>query len=202
MKYKQHKQYRLQNRHYVEESYYFITICTKNREHFFGEIVNADEKIYLKPTKIGEIIPTEILKIEERHENIILDEWVVMPNHVHLILFITNKENTPWRVPTIESPWDIPTLETKKKGLQPLIPNSISSAINHFKGAITKWGKQNRFENFAWQSRFHDHVIRNEDALTNIRYYIEQNPVKWAEDIFNPLNHEKYQKFIEKFNPS
>ena len=80
--------------------------------------------------------------------------------------------NAPRRVPT---------------GIQPLVKNSLSSIINHFKGNVKRFCNNNDLE-FAWQSRFHDRIIRNDDELNRIRRYIIDNPLKWELDRNNLEN--------------
>ncbi|MGM0495769.1 MAG: transposase [Bacillota bacterium] len=91
-----------------------------------------------------------------------------MPNHIHGIIQIDNGyddcRNAPWRVPT---------------GIHPLVKNSLSSILNHYKGGVKKYCNKNNFEYFAWQTRFYDRIIRNEQELNNIRQYILDNPLKW-----------------------
>ncbi|MBU1017555.1 transposase [Patescibacteria group bacterium] len=69
-----------------------------------------------------------------------------------------------------------------KNSFGPLIPNSISSIVNHFKGVVTRWCRNNNYLNFAWQSRFHDRVIRDEDEFNRICAYIMNNPQGWDGD--------------------
>ena len=80
-----------------------------------------------------------------------------------LFKLFNNSRNAPWRVPT---------------GIHPLIPNSVSSVINHFKGSITKFCNQNNIK-FQWQPRFHDHVIETEKEYFAIKQYIKDNPKNW-----------------------
>lgn len=118
----------------------------------------------------------------------VLDEWIIMPNHIHGIIVIgggtgfqdfghqwknrpglvaRTDENAPRRVPT---------------GIQPLVKNSLSSIVNHLKGNVKKWCNKNGFGYFSWQERFYDHIIREDIALNNIRDYIQDNPVNWERD--------------------
>lgn len=178
--YKKHKQYRLYNFDYSQDGYYFITIVTKDREHFFGEITNK-EMIY---SPIGEYVKNNILKfyLDEELENpyqynpffinnspslIGITEWSVLPNHIHVIIEIINK---------IEKEY------TTITGLSPLSKGSVSSFANHFKGQITKWCNDNNFTDFKWQSRFHDRVIRDEKEYEQIAWYIQNNVLNWETD--------------------
>jgi putative transposase len=181
------KQYRLPNRYYTEADAYFITICARHREEFFGRIVstsvletNTSEWV-LSPTPVGKLVQEKIRRIADAFPNAELDCEVVMPNHVHFILWLHSSSHA-----TPSSNLD--RNDRVRQGLQPLTKNSISSIVNHFKGSVTKAAHQAEYVRFAWQHRFHDHVIRDEQSLTNIRNYIAQNPERWANDCFHPSN--------------
>ena len=151
------------------EGFYFVTICTKNREIFFGDVV--DSKMVL--SKIGLIADKYWREIPNHFPFVKLDEFIIMPNHIHGIIQINdNRRNAPRSVPT---------------GIQPLVKNSLSSIINHFKGNVKRFCNNNDLE-FAWQSRFHDRIIRNDDELNRIRRYIIDNPLKWELDRNNLEN--------------
>jgi REP element-mobilizing transposase RayT len=93
---------RCQNWDYSSNGYYFITICTHNREHFFGEVM-ADQ---MQLSLVGEIVAEELQKTEQIRPNVALDEWVVMPNHVHGIIIIKNQPAHLWRDVPPERPYD------------------------------------------------------------------------------------------------
>ena len=163
MAYKYHKQYRLPGFDYSSNNSYFITIVTKNRPHYFGEISN-NEMFY---TEIGffaeELLTSASLKLE--HLNI--DEFIIMPNHIHFIASIYREDND----------FHIP-----EKGLSPLFPKSISSFTNRFKGRLKRWCNENDFIYFEWQDRFHDRIIRNTEEYIAIRNYIQNNIKNWESD--------------------
>jgi putative transposase len=178
--YKKHKQYRLYNFDYSQDGYYFITIVTKDREHAFGEIVNQQ----MKYSAIGEYVKTNILKfyadenLANPYQNnplfinnsstiIAITEWAILPNHIHLIIEIINKQIKEYATIT---------------GLAPLSKGSVSSFVNHFKGNIKKWCTANNFTGFNWQSRFHDRVIRNDGEYERITKYIKSNVLNWKID--------------------
>ncbi|PIP28508.1 MAG: transposase [Candidatus Moranbacteria bacterium CG23_combo_of_CG06-09_8_20_14_all_35_22] len=169
-KYKNKKQYRCKNYDYSQSGYYFVTICTKNREMFFGDVKNEEMKL----SEIGLVAEKFWKETSVRFSIVNLNEYVVMPNHIHGIIEIGDDgRNAPRRVPT---------------GIQPLIKNSLSSIINHFKGNVKKYCNKNNLEYFAWQPRFHDRIIRNDGELNRIREYIINNPRKWESDRNNQDN--------------
>ena len=107
-----------------------------------------------------------------------LDEFVVMPNHMHGIITIQKNENVNANVETLLAK-SLPDKNPYSK----ISPKkySLSSIIRSYKSAVTKNAKKINPQ-FAWQSRFHDHIIRNEKSLHNIRNYIQQNPEMWHRD--------------------
>ena len=177
--YKKHKQYRLPCFDYSSNGYYFITICTKDKAHFFGRI--EGQKMYL--SNIGEFVKDNIIQfcpsesIENPYGNnpfclnkadtiFGITEWEILPNHIHLIVEIINN--------TIKEANPI-------SGLAPLLKGSLSLFINHFKGHITKKCKGNNIFNFKWQSRFNDRIIRDDLEYKNIAAYINSNVINWKD---------------------
>jgi len=157
------KSVRLKGYDYSQNGMYFITICTKDRKEFFGEIVNGEMKL----NEIGETVKKEWLQTPIIRPNIFLDEWIVMPNHIHGIIEIKNVETPRWGVSK---------------------PDSLGSIINQIKSICTKKIWKSGYPDFAWQSRFYDHIIRNDESLNKIKEYIRINPQKWEEDRNNVEN--------------
>jgi len=159
---------------------YFITICTKNKECFFGDIKNKKTEY----SKIGEMANKFWLEIKNLHNFIILDKWIIMPNHVHGIIFIKNDNTDFSRLPNTVGTrqWHVPTVFGE------LPKRSISSIINHYKGILKKWCNKNGYDDFYWQPLFHDRIIRDELELNRKRQYILENPVRWWRDRNNPQN--------------
>ena len=150
------KQNRLTEYDYSTPNAYFITICTENRRNLFwkdiGTVIDRPENVPL--TNLGIIVRQSVMNIPKHYPTISVDRFVVMPNHVHLLLQIhTNTDGRPMAAPT------------------------ISTGINQFKGIVSKKAGFS-----VWQKGFHDHVVRNEKDYLEIWNYIDGNPSKWAED--------------------
>ena len=168
MAYKTQKQYRLPTHNYGRSGVYFITVCVLDRVHSFGAVV--DGQMHLSP--IGEAVARHWLEIPRHYAVARLDQWVVMPDHFHGILIIKPNENDLLKNQQDETP----------AGLRPLRPASLPAIINQFKGAVKRWCNQSDNADFAWQPRYHDHIVRNAAALGNIREYIMHNPENWNPD--------------------
>ena len=175
---------RLQNWNYANEAMYFVTICTKNREHYFGKIVKIDLAV-LQPTDIGKTAHTEWYKsIELRPDmNVELGEFVVMPNHIHGIIIIgENKYNASSRRDAMHCV-SAHTINNEYKNQFAPQSKNLASIIRGYKSAVTTYARKNKIL-FDWQPRFHEHVIRSPDEYHRISNYIIHNPEKWQDDKF------------------
>jgi len=179
---------RLQNWDYRWAAAYFITICTKERLHYFGELV--DNKMQL--SNVGLLANVFWHEIKNHAKNIELGEFVVMPNHVHGIL-ILNDSNVDSNVdPIVVGTRHALSLQQSESETAKTIgqnhdqnqgKNSVSSIVGSYKSAVTKHSNRLGFE-FGWQSSFYDHIIRDAQSFENIQNYIANNPMKWEEDKF------------------
>jgi REP element-mobilizing transposase RayT len=172
---------RMKNYDYSSNGVYFVTIVTKKREHFFGNIVNG--KMVLN--EIGKIVKKYWDEIPQHFLFIKLDEMVIMPNHIHGILWIDNDDTVGGRdVACNASTGEME--KTKNKQMVKISPKygSLASVIRSFKSVVTKNSRElDKTKNvFAWQPRFHDRIIRNENELNRIREYIVKNPEMWMRD--------------------
>jgi len=162
---------RLPEYDYSQPGGYYITILTHNRECLFGDVV--DGKMVLNDA--GKIVRDEWLKTAEIRTEIELDEFIVMPNHVHGIIFIVDgyRRGDPPVAPTKPGPK----------------PKSIGSIMAGFKSAVTKRINQmrNTSEFTVWQRNYWEHIIRDEHDLNRIREYIINNPLRWELDNDNPM---------------
>ena len=183
---------RLQGYDYSQEALYFITICCQDRTHLFGEIV--DGKMILN--SYGEIAQKEWLNTSKIRDNVVLHEFVVMPNHFHSIIEITfqkgNNEIGKFQSPShtigaIIRGFKIATI----KKIKDYILNT-GEKINDSKGELqfaptaptapTEKIKELDFK--IWQRNYYEHIIRNEEAYARISDYIRDNPKCWNEDKF------------------
>jgi putative transposase len=137
---------------------YFITICTKDFKKLFGKIT----KDGIALSEIGNIVANEWLKTGVIRENVELDEWVVMPDHMHGIINI---------------------IETPQRGVCTKKKDSLGTIIGQFKSVCTKRIRKNVLACFNWHPSFYDRVIRNDSELNRIRKYIIDNPKKKAMSI-------------------
>ncbi len=160
-KFPSRKPIRLQNFDYSSDGAYFITICTKDKQHILGNIVGATNgrPYETKLSKYGEIVNEAILKIPEFYNNIIVDKYVIMPNHIHLILVIESNSDK-----------------------RPMVAPTVSRVIKQMKGYATKQINNGYGITNIWQRSFHDHIIRGEKDYLEILDYIDTNPQKWTLD--------------------
>jgi putative transposase len=162
---------RLKGWDYTNSGMYYITICTANMKKFFGNIKNGEVDL----NNEGRIVEAEWENTAIKRSNVILDEFVVMPNHFHGIIAIEKEIG--------QSSLETTHRVVSTKGSKTLKPGSLGSIVGQFKSKCTKriWEFNGQFK---WQGRFHDRIIRNEKELDNIRAYIHYNPLKWNDDEF------------------
>ncbi len=161
---------RLKEYDYFQPGGYFITICTKKRSCLFGVVDN--DRVILN--QYGEIIKLSWLALPEHYHNIELDVLVIMPNHIHGIIFLTDVGAGLKPAPTV-----------------PAIPiHPLPEIVRGFKTFSSR--KINELRNMPgtalWQRSYYEHVIRRDESLEKIRDYIETNPLRWSLDKENPVN--------------
>jgi len=178
---------RLKDYDYAQAGAYFVTICTQGRECLFGEIKNGEMEL----NGYGEVVKSEWLKTPKMRPNVTLDEWVIMPNHMHSIINIYDgrgtlpraraegmgNQGTQQRAPTVEQ-------------FGKPVSNSMPTIVRMFKSTTTK--KINEMRGLphspVWQRNYYEHIIRNEKSLDKIREYIIDNPLRWKFDRDNPVS--------------
>jgi putative transposase len=170
---------RLKGYDYTQPGAYFVTLLAWQRQCLFGEVAGDVVRI----NELGQIIVEEWNRSATIRQEIELDEFIVMPNHFHAIIWIVE---TGLVRATGRSP--LPNLELRAEDNHRLQPKSLGSLIAGFKAACTT--RINRLRRttglHVWHRNYHDHIIRNEDELNNIRLYVLDNPRQWVEDEHNP----------------
>lgn len=182
---------RLQGYDYGQNGAYFITICTQNRVHFFGEIVDNEMRL----NELREIVEKEWIRtLELRPDmNLEMGEFVVMPNHFHAIIIIGENQYNTQRTDNgngdgcccRDAMHRISTTTTITEYKNKFAPQSknLASIVRGFKSSVTTNARKIHAD-FGWQSRFHDHIIRDSESFGRIQTYIENNPKKWKDDRF------------------
>ena len=186
---------------YADNGYYFVTICTKDREHFFGEVVNGEMVL----SEMGLVAKNIWSEIPEHFPHGELDEFIVMPNHIHGLLYLSGHEKSN----ETRSEMETRSIASLRQGgitgeNNPVLnPFSLSKIIRWYKGRVTfeisrrdaihrvlnteesNIEKTKSFSrNFQWQPRLHDRIIRDEIELHNVRNYIAHNARNWENDEF------------------
>ncbi|MFA9187931.1 transposase [Flavobacterium sp. FBOR7N2.3] len=185
---KSRKNNRIKGFDYSSNNIYFVTICVQNRECCFGYVgtgrdlsvqdsnenhhsneihPNENPENIISGVKMnlnlyGKIVEEQIIWLQEQYLYVDIHNYIIMPNHLHLILEIIKDDSVKIK--------------------------SLSSLIGAFKTTSSKFIHKKGFENFAWQRSFHDHIIRNANAYDNIYAYIDLNPQKWYQDCFFEKN--------------
>lgn len=193
---------RLKNWDYSGEAVYFITIVTKNRKCIFGSVL--DDKMILNEN--GQIIENELLKSIKIRKNWFFHNWVVMPNHIHLLIEIIEPQiveahssastsgistNNIGVNVAEETHCCAPLQEKQLESTFCRKPNSISSFVAIFKSVTTKQindickDTQQCASTKIWQTNYHDHIVRNYKTFDKIYQYIKTNPGNWNTDSIN-----------------
>lgn len=152
------KSIRLNGYDYSSCGAYFVTLCTKDKKKLFWNSVGANCVRPNEPplSEIGKTVDYEINKISTIYNAVIIDKYVVMPNHIHMIIMILSDEHG-----------------------RPQVAPTVSRLVKQFKGSISK---QVGFP--VWQRSYHDHIIRNQSDYDEIWQYIDENPLKWKLDCY------------------
>jgi len=149
------KSIRLQNYDYSQAGYYFVTMCSKDKQKLFGEIIEVASfgQLQIELTPLGLLID-DTIKIASRG-NVKIDKYVIMPNHIHMIVALEQSADERGRSSLQQIIWNIKSYVTKQVG-----------------GSV-------------WQSRFYEHVIRDKIEYQNIWKYIDENPANWTKDRYH-----------------
>lgn len=137
---------RLQNYDYSNNNYYFVTICTHEKKCIFGDIHELNT--------MGYIAKTEMENLENHHHGVYVENFIIMPNHVHAIIVLCNQNK------------------------------SLNEIIGNYKAGVSRKIRLSNPNIVVWQRSFHDHIIRNEKSYKKIWEYVKYNDQKWTEDCF------------------
>ena len=154
---------------YTSHGAYFVTIVTDGRRQLFGRIIGDEMRL----NAAGRIVAEEWQRSGELRSNVEIDAFVVMPNHFHGIVFLTQTDECTLR-----------SAPTRSFGGG--MAGSLPVVVRNFKGAVTRRMRERGFDEPVWQRNYHERVIRNERELQAIRQYIIDNPRQWALDKENP----------------
>ncbi|MCI0527389.1 MAG: hypothetical protein L0Y56_08085 [Nitrospira sp.] len=170
---------RLKGYDYAQAGAYFLTICAQNRECLFGDVVDG----MMQLSQFGRVVEGEWLRTVTVRPNIKLDVFVIMPNHFHGIIVLTDIIQAVHREGVGATRRVAPT----KHPTGP-ISGSVGAIVGQFKSITSK--RTNEMRNTpgipVWQRNYYEHIIRNEQDLSQIREYILNNPVKWELDELYP----------------
>lgn len=190
---------RLKGYDYSREGAYFITVCTKDKEWLFGDVINGEMQL----NDMGNVALQCWKDIPKHFPNVVLDEFIVMPNHIHgIVIFNVGAKNispdfrddkTVSSIPRDGNvaakdilPIFIDGGRNRAKNISPLQQHgtsmTIGSVIRGFKIGVTKWARANVASHDLWQRNYYEHIIRNEAELSKIREYIINNPLNWETD--------------------
>ncbi|MCL1794999.1 MAG: transposase [Oscillospiraceae bacterium] len=153
------KSIRLKGYDYSKPGYYFVTMCVEGRHEILGTIAVGQGLCSCRLSDAGNIARTELHGLETRYKNMVIDKYVIMPNHMHAIIKIEQREQSPR-------------------------PTTVMDMVCAYKSITTKYYNKTlgMSGKTMWQERFHDHIIRDREDYQRIWRYIDENPARWAED--------------------
>lgn len=137
-----------------------MTICTRDKEHFFGRIIDG-AMIF---TEIGRFANQALETLDSHYSYVEVPMYVVMPNHIHAIILIRERTDAPGCIPTKRT--------------------ALGVVVGGYKQSVTMYARRNRID-FGWQMRYHDHIIRGDNDGNKIAEYIENNVARWDSDCYN-----------------
>lgn len=163
---------RLKGYDYSQPGYYFITICVANRCCLFGNIIRSQ----MIMNKYGQIAKKEWIRTENLRDNVRLDEFIVMPNHIHGIIELTESSRgvSQYAPAAVANKFKSPS-------------NNLGAIIRGYKSTVTKQINEinNQPDDQVWQRNYYDHIIRSRKELKRIRKYIRENPEDWENNQLN-----------------
>ena len=164
---------------------YFVTICTKNRELYLGNIADGE----LTLSEIGRYAEEQFREVSSLYPYAEIPSFIVMPNHIHAIVIIDNRRDAINCVSddmvVSEMDSNVSEIQENRGGItgrnNPMLYRSLGTVIRGLKGKIAHYANEKDI-GFAWQSRFHDRIIRDQKDMIDTAIYIDGNVVNWDED--------------------
>ena len=185
-RYRPRRSIRLQGYDYTRPGAYFVTICSADRQCILGKIVSGQCNL----SDLGKTVAAFWEEIPRHFAHATLDEFVVMPNHLHGIVVLSGRRDTACRVPTTEQ-------------FGKPVAGSLPTIVRAFKSAATQ--RVNRVHGVQgariWQGNYYEHVVRDEASLNRIRHYIETNPQRWELDREKPqrCDEDDFDRWLDSF---
>ena len=187
---------RLEGYDYAQAGAYFVTLCTKDRECLFGEVVSGE----MQKNSAGGMIQKAWNALPAKYADMEVDECIVMPNHIHGIIVLLVGAG-PCACPVFQGD-GYPDREGHRQGINKGHPQggaptrlALPDIVHRFKSFTTAQYRTNVLQNNSppfpgklWQRNYYEHIVRNADELNRIREYIVNNPARWTEDEDNPAN--------------
>ena len=169
--FKARRSLRLPGYDYRQGGIYFVTMCAFQQARLFGAIDDGEMRL----NELGKIVEEEWLHITDVRSNVKQDLFVVMPNHIHGLLVITDR---------LEHDFGQSAKTTHAKNPHGFPAGSLGAVISHYKAAVSRraWSGLIERDQPIWQRNYYDHIVRNESSLNDIRRYILENPARWPKD--------------------
>jgi REP element-mobilizing transposase RayT len=144
---------------------FFVTICAYQRQHIFGRIAAGDPPV-VERSPLGELITCELLRSPALRPELSIDMYIVMPNHLHAILWLASHRETA-------------RFTDQRKFAR--LPGSLSSVIAGFKASVSSRARRiGLARGHIWQRNYFERVIRNDGELDALRRYVDENPLRWV----------------------
>ena len=172
---------RLEGFDYGTDGAYLITLRSYKNQYIFSDIINAEVRL----KALGEIIDEQLRTTCEIRKYATVTEWMIMPNHIHFVIFIHKAAEEPEHLSPKGSGLYFPDGYFNKFGPQ---RENLASIIRGIKSAVTVRARNLQMSVPVWQPSFYEHIIRNEIELEGLILYIRQNPSAWEKNECSPRN--------------
>jgi putative transposase len=173
------KTYRVESSRYLAWDYslpgwYFVTACTQHKICHFGRVLNGR----FLHSEAGHIAGAALTTLPSHYSNVMLDTFVVMPNHVHMIIVLGPDSRCISRISVSPEAMENLSPKAMKNNRRP----SLGEIVGSYKSEVSRSCHAAGISNFSWQPRFYDHILRGPHTLAAVREYIRNNPLNWVHD--------------------